>query len=185
MTSHQREVKKTSQARSKDEKLLSAGSFSEWKRSFVVRRLGILTSIALVALATYTLGDALAYGWGSDIVRYRFVSALAVAVLFAIRNTSFVRRNIDLALIVSVCALSFSTMMVVEALAARGVTNPSSAFFSGLQGLSLIILGFAVTVPARWPTHATIQAAGLLRFTARSPALDAALEKVLGGDPSA
>ncbi len=150
---------------------LRAGSFDEWKRSFVVRRLGILASIALLALATYTVGDAVSFGWGSDIVRYRIVSALAVAGLLVIRNTSFVRRYIDLALIVSVCALSFSTMLVVEAQAVRGIGSQEAAFFSGLQGLSLIILGFAVTIPARWPTHATIQAASLGFFYFNSPEL--------------
>jgi signal transduction histidine kinase len=146
-------------------------TFEEWTRLFVVRRLRILGWIAIGVLGAYLSRDVLQFGWYSEAVAYRLGALFAAGTLLAFHKTSFVRRFADLGLIVAACAVTISSLAVAAVQPPSAVSSLSSSYFVSTNGLILIFLVLALTVPAHWYTHVIIQATAVGYFYLSSPHL--------------
>jgi signal transduction histidine kinase len=127
-------------------------SYAEFDRAFILRRWGVLVGVGIVAWSSYLVRDVAAFGWSSDPVAYRVVGVLILVGALLIRKSAFSRRHLDAVLVVSLCAMTFTTL---AAMAARLGDGCGHTLRGGSLRIALILPG--MIVPARWRVHVLIQ----------------------------
>ena len=70
-------------------------SYAEFNRSFIVRRLGILLGVGIVAWSTYLARDIAAFGRGSEPATYRLAGALILLATLMVHRSRLVRRYLS------------------------------------------------------------------------------------------
>jgi len=133
-------------------------TYTEWTRSFIVRRWVVLIVVGIVAWSTYLARDVAAFGWGSGPAAYRLLGASILIAMLFVRRTRFARTHLDPVLVVSMCAMTFTALAANIGGLERAGADALVQFEGARFGIATIFVFAAVIVPARWPLHAVIQA---------------------------